>query len=147
VSFGGEGRSWEEAVKYGFISAGGGSWFINTLKLLTPGDRIWVYLPKRGYVGVGRVTGFATPQTEFSVTIDGKPNPASDVLACGQPSHDPDKMEHFVPVEWAETVPEDQAINQPGLFRNRNTVCRPKTSLWRTTIDRLQRAFPKYDAV
>ena len=31
VSFGGEGRSWEEAVKYGFISAGGGTWFTNTL--------------------------------------------------------------------------------------------------------------------
>jgi hypothetical protein len=147
VSFGGKGRSWEEAVRYGFISAGGGTWFTNTLKLLKPGDRIWAYLPKRGYVGVGRVTGFSTPQTEFSVNVDGKSIPASDVLACGQPSDDLEKVEHFVPVEWVETVPEDQAINEPGLFRNRNTVCRPKTALWRTTIDRLQRAFPKYDAV
>jgi hypothetical protein len=58
-----------------------------------------------------------------------------------------DEMEHFVPVEWAETVPDDQAINEPGLFRDRNTVCRPKTAMWRTTIDRLQRAFSRYDAV
>jgi hypothetical protein len=61
VSFGGKGRSWEEAVKYGFLSAGGGTWFTNTLKLLKPGDRIWVKIPGDGYVGVGRVTGFSTP--------------------------------------------------------------------------------------
>lgn len=40
VSFGPQGRSWDHAVKYGFISAGGGSWYSNTLKLLKPGDRI-----------------------------------------------------------------------------------------------------------
>ena len=40
VSFGtGEGRTWEDARKYGFISAGGGSWYTQTLKLLSPGDR------------------------------------------------------------------------------------------------------------
>jgi hypothetical protein len=89
VSFGGEGRSWEEAVKYGFISAGGGTWFTNTLKLLKPGDRIWVKIPRTGYVGVGRVTGFSTPQTEFCVNVDGKQVPASDVLASSQPPDDP----------------------------------------------------------
>jgi hypothetical protein len=52
-----------------------------------------------------------------------------------------------VPIEWAETVPEDNAIDEPGLFGNRNTVCAPKIPKWQTTIDRLQRAFPKYDAV
>jgi hypothetical protein len=56
-------------------------------------------------------------------------------------------MEHFVPIEWAETVPEDNAIDEPGLFGNRNTVCAPKVPAWQTTIDRLQRAFPKYDSV
>ena len=147
VSFGGEGRSWEEAVKYGFISAGGGPWFTNTLKLLKPGDRIWVKIPRTGYVGVGRVTGFSTPQTEFRINIDGKQVPASDVLASDQPADDPEKMEHFVPIEWAETVPADRAINEPGMFGNRNTVCAPKIPEWRTTIDRLQRVFPKYDSV
>jgi hypothetical protein len=147
ASFGGEGRSWEEAVKYGFISAGGGTWFTNTLKLLKPGDRIWVKIPRTGYVGVGRVTGFSTPQTEFSVNVDGKQVPASEVLASSHAPDDPEKMEHFVPIEWAETVPEDNAIDEPGLFGNRNTVCAPKVLAWQTTIDRLQRAFPKYDAV
>lgn len=147
VSFGGEGRSWKEAVEYGFISAGGGAWYSNTLKLLKPGDRVWVRVPGAGYVGVGRVTGSSTPQTEFSVTADGKQGPASQALASGPPSDDSDKTEHFVPVAWAETVSEDRAINEPGLFSNQNTVCAPKTPKWRTTIDRLQRAFPKYDSI
>lgn len=29
---------------------------------------------------------------------------------------DPDKLAYFVPVEWAETVFEEQAINEPGPF-------------------------------
>jgi hypothetical protein len=45
VSFGG-GRSWEDAQKYGFVSAGGGSWYTQTLKQLSPGDRVWVKIRK-----------------------------------------------------------------------------------------------------
>lgn len=51
VSFGTKGRSWKEAAKHGFISAGGGSWYSNTLKLLKPGDRIWVRLPATALSG------------------------------------------------------------------------------------------------
>ena len=97
-----------------------------TLKLLKPGDRIWVKIPPTGYVGVGRVTGFSTPQSEFTVTVDGKPMPASEALASPPPSDDPEQMEHFGSIAWAETVPEDQAIDEPGLFSNRNMVCAPK---------------------
>ena len=41
---------------------------------------------------------------------------------------------------------ESNAIDEPGLFGNRNTVCAPKIPKWQTTIDRLQGAFPKYDS-
>lgn len=51
------------------------------------------------------------------------------------------------PHERAETVPEDNAIDEPGLFGNCNTVCAPKVPVWCTTIERLQRAFPKYNSV
>lgn len=58
VSFGtGQRRRWEEARNSGFISAGGGRWYSKTLDLLSPGDRVWVNIPGRGYVGVGRVSG------------------------------------------------------------------------------------------
>lgn len=38
-------RSWDEARRFGFISAGGGAWYSNTLNLLNVGDRIWVKSP------------------------------------------------------------------------------------------------------
>src|SRR6185312_10015091 len=60
VSYGAD-RSWDEARQYGFVSAGGGSWYSRTLKLLSPGSRIWVNIPKTGYVGVGLVTEAMCP--------------------------------------------------------------------------------------
>lgn len=145
--FGAKGRSWDEAIKYGFIRAGGGTWYSNTLKLLKPGDRVWVKAPGFGFVGVGRVKGFSTPFKDFQIAVDGKQVPASELLVGYKPVADPDKEQYFVPVEWAETVPLEKAINEPGLFGNRNSVCAPKVAKWRSTIERLKTAFPNYDAV
>jgi hypothetical protein len=154
VNFGaGPSRSWSDAVKYGFVSAGEGSWFSNTLNLLKPGDRIWVKAPGHGFVGVGRVRGPREPATDFELTADdGSERPALDVLTSATYHReeivtDPDKMEYFVPVEWAETVPLDKAVNEIGLFGNMNIVCAPKTAKWRHTIERLRRAFPDYEKI
>ena len=66
VSFGGDRhRKWEDASRFGYISAGGGSWYTGTLQMLEPGDRIWVNVPSRGYVGVGIVEEAAVPASEF----------------------------------------------------------------------------------
>ena len=151
VSFGhDQSRSWPDAVKYGFVSAGGGSWYSNTLNLLKPGDRIWVKVPSQGFVGVGRVKGNAEPATEFKIEgEDGTPQPALDVLTSASYQREfidnPDKMEYFVPVEWAQTVTIDKAVNEIGLFGNQNTVCAPKTPKWRHTIERLKQVFSNYD--
>jgi hypothetical protein len=141
-SFGqGKARDWEEARKFGFISGGGGSWYSNTLNLLNVGDRVWVNAPGFGYVGVGEVTGPRQPVGEFQ--IDGLP--ALDVLKGApiyrQYANDPDRCEYFVPIKWLKTVPLTQAINEIGLFGNQNTVCKPKTPKWRTTVERLRQAF------
>jgi hypothetical protein len=151
VSFGvGPGRSWPEAMKYGFVSAGGGAWYSNTLNLLAPGDRIWVKAPGYGFVGVGRVRGTPVSASAFTIkAVDGIERPALEVLESApfiRPSlDDSDKSEYFVPVEWAQTVQLDKAINEIGLFGNQNTVCAPKTPKWRFTVDRLKEAFPDYD--
>jgi hypothetical protein len=149
VSFGTKGRSWEEAIKYGFVSAGGGSWYSNTLKLLKPGDRIWVKAPGYGFVGVGRVKGPSTPATEFRINVNGKQKPASEVLAAElyKNPRGAEKEEYFVAVDWAQTVSLESAFNEAGLFGNRNTVCAPRVPKWRSTIDRLKCVFPRYDAV
>ncbi|MCD1645317.1 hypothetical protein [Aurantimonas coralicida] len=68
VSFGHDGsRSWDEARKYGFISAGGGTWYSGTLRLLRNGDRIWVKAPGHGFVGVGRVEGEPVQLSELEL--------------------------------------------------------------------------------
>ncbi len=149
VSFGDPGsRSWDDARKLGFISAGGGTWYSQTLKLLSPGDRVWVKIPKKGYVGVGRVTAAVMPVKEFQVSTPQGDLPALDVLDHADRyrpyADDPEKSEYIVPVQWLQTVPEAQAANEVGLFGNQNTVCQPTTPKWRHTVERLKVIFPKW---
>ena len=101
VSFGDtSSRSWEDALKYGFISGGGGSWYSQTLKLLSPGDRVWVKIPKTGYVGVGRVTEAVQSVNDFKVETPEGERPCLDVLQHAklykQYADDPEKAEYFV---------------------------------------------------
>jgi len=142
-------RSWEDARKHGFISGGGASWYSRTLKMLSPGDRVWVNIPKTGYVGVGRVTESILPGKEFTVKMPSGERPALDILEYGDDykkyADDPDKAEYFVRVEWIETVPENKAINEVGLFGNQNTVCQPQTPKWRHTVERLKSYFTKWE--
>lgn len=150
VSFGdASSRSWEDARRYGFISAGGGSWYSQTLKLLSPGDRVWVKIPKTGYVGVGRVTETVQPVKEFNIPTPEGERPALDVLKHAdlyrQEADDPEKAEYFVRVAWLDTVPETQAVNEVGLFGNQNSVCQPLTPKWRHTVERLKTYFRKWD--
>jgi hypothetical protein len=153
VSFGEDdhqNRSWDDAVQYGFISAGFGSWYTRTLNLLSPGDRIWVKVPRHGFVGVGRVAGPMQSVKEFHVRT-----PAGEVPVLEAPlrakylrdlADDPERCEYFVPVKWLDTVRLADAVNEPGLFGNQNTVCRPATPKWRVTVERLKLRFPNVDA-
>ncbi len=138
ASFGhGDHRDWNEAVKYGFISAGGGPWYSRTLQLLERNDRVWVKVPDYGFVGVGRVAGPRQVADEFE--ISGRP--ALDVLnaSCHRDEEDPERREYFVPVEWLDTVGLDDAV--PGMFGNQNSVCRPRAPKWRATIEELKKVF------
>jgi hypothetical protein len=148
ASFGhGPSRSWDEAVKYGFISAGGGSWYSGSLNLLSEGDRVWVKAPKFGFVGVGRVKGKPVPAGEFTLATPEGEKPALEVLKADYQRSfvdDPDKAEYFVPIQWCQTVPLSAGVQEVGLFGNQNTVCKPTTPKWRHTIERLKLRFPAY---
>ena len=149
VSFGDPtSRSWDDAREYGFISAGGGSWYSQTLKLLSPGDRVWVKIPKVGYVGVGRVLEAVQPVRDFTVTTPEGDRPALEVLKHADKyrknADDPDKSEYFVRVKWLTDVSADQAVNEVGLFGNQNTVCQPLAPKWRHTVERLKTVFTKW---
>lgn len=139
-------RSWDDAVEYGFISAGGGRWYSSRLGLLSEGDRIWVKDPVYGFIGVAEVAGSVQHAREFRVSVNGKDVPVLEAATRGSYHSEfidnDEKAEYFVPVKWLHTVPLQEAINEVGLFGNQNTVSKPKTPKWRHTINRLKQIFP-----
>ena len=146
----GEDRSWADAVDFGFICAGGGAWYSKTLQLLNQGDRVWVKVPGTGFVGVGRVTGRSQPAATFKVhTSDGE-LPVLDVARRGSYHRElvdnAERCEYFVPIHWLQTVPLEKVVQEIGMFGNQNTVCKPTTPKWRSTVERLKERFPHFDA-
>lgn len=144
VSYGAD-RSWEDARKYGFISGGGGTWYSQTLKLLSPGDRVWVRVPQTGYVGVGEVTEVMQSIKDFTVPTPNGSRPALEALenaaAFAKTADDPEQAEYFVRVSWLDTVDAAHAFNEVGLFGLQHTVCQPRAAKWRHTVDRLKTVF------
>lgn len=145
VSFGdgtetGEGvyRSWDDARKYGYVSGGGGKFYSQSLSQLFPDSRVFVYIPKNGYVAVGIVQGESTPADEFTVKVDGEDVSILDAQlkcrGCLENSDDPEKMEFFVPVKWKITRSKNEAYREKGMFSNQNTVCKLRN---RFTLDKL----------
>jgi hypothetical protein len=141
VSFGEDHRRrWADAVKYGFISAGGGRWFTNTLSALQPGNRVFACIPKVGYVGAGIVTERAAPVNEF--TVGRRKTPILDMqlesARLGDDADDPDRSEYLVRVDWIKTVPVSDAVWEKGMFANQNSACKLRNKF---TLETLIRRF------
>lgn len=143
VSFGhGDTRDWEEARKYGFISGGGGSWYSKTLFMLKEGDRVWVNIPKTGYVGVAAVCGPTQRFSEFEVEVDGVRKHFVDISKADYHKafvDDEENTEYMVPVKWIYSVAAKDAVSEVGFFGNQNTVARPTTTKWPHTVERLKK--------
>jgi hypothetical protein len=140
VSFGeDETRNWEDARRYGFVSAGGGPWYSGTLKKLPIGGRVFVNLPGRGYVGVGIVAGIAVRARDFKVSVNGQHVPLleADLQALSlatAAAQDDDETEWFVPVDWLKTLPASQAISFKGRYGNQNSATKLTHTLTRETV-------------
>jgi hypothetical protein len=139
VSFGeGEHRTWEDARRYGFISAGQGTWYSNSLKQLAPGNRVFAYIPKTGYVGVGIVREPAVPVREFLADVDGERLPILEAPLSAphmaENSGDRDRSEWLVRVDWIQTLSQDEAIWEKGMFANQNSACRLTHPLTREVL-------------
>ena len=125
--------SWDDARAYSFICAGGGHWYSKTLFQLTPGDRVWVNIPKTGYVGVCEVVDTACPADEFL-----KPEMQLKGSYRTVEEYGEDKADYLVKVCWLKVVSESQAINEVGLFGNQNSIARPRAEKWQHTVARLR---------
>jgi len=119
-------RSWNDCRKYGFMLAGGGSKWINAIKRLPAGARVFAYASRSGYVGYGQVTAPAVPQKDFVVAslgkklidlpLEAKPNPKS--------IDNPEICDWCAAVEWMTTRDRDEGVL--GHLAHRNTVCQIK---------------------
>lgn len=145
VSFGEEtpGRSWDDARKYGFVSAGGGAWFSRTLRKLPVGARVFACIPSKGYVGVGTVTATAEPFDTATVTVDGQPVPLHEQPLTGRYHHPSatavdDAQDYVVTIDWDTTVDRSAAVWEKGMFANQNSACKLRNQF---TLDRLAESF------
>jgi len=145
VSFGEDSgrRNWEDARSWGFVSAGGGEWFSRTLRKLPVGGRVFACIPALGYVGVGTVTGEATPFEDAMVEAGGDQVRLSEKELLGSYSHQPlasgeDHREWVVPVTWQETRDRSAAYWERGMFANQNSACRLRNQF---TLEQLATAF------
>jgi hypothetical protein len=139
-------RHWEDARRYGFVSAGGGDWYVRTLYLLEPGGRIWVNIPGKGYVGVGKVVEGPVLAEAFQVLDEaGKMIPVTQARLAGNLSrpndNPPGTEEYLVRVEWLKTVSVSEAIREKGFFGNQNSVAKPRAKKWVHTVDHLKARF------
>ena len=144
VSFGEspEGRHWSDAVKYGFVSAGGDKWYSRTLKNLPVGARVFACIPKVGYVGIGTVLAEAQRFDRVTVEHEGVERRLADLRLDGRYRHpgdeDDDNAEWAVPIAWERTVPRDQGFWRTGMFANQNSVARMRNQF---TIEQVTAAF------
>ncbi|MDR6221300.1 hypothetical protein [Deinococcus soli (ex Cha et al. 2016)] len=143
VSFGEDRwRHWEDARRYGFVSAGKGKWYSNSLKSLQIGSRISVHIPQQGYVGVGEVLSTAAPARDARLTVDDRVTPFRELTFQADTLHDladDDQCEWVVGVKWLEELPASQAFWEKGLFANQNSACKLRSA---GTLTALQKKFP-----
>jgi|SRR5690625_255425 len=137
-------RSWEDAIKYGFVSAGNGLWYTRTLKQLEKGHRIFCMIPKQGYVGIGEVIEEVQPIKKVKVEVEGGSKNLIDCELKGNGLlHDKDNMEnceYVVKVKWEVTVPLKEAFWEKGLRANQNTAFKLRNQ---HTINRVEEKLTK----
>ena len=116
-------RDWNLNRQYRFISAGGGARWINAIKKLKKGDRIFALIKGKGYVGYGIVEEEAVIVKQYQVNS----KPIIQDFPEDHPwraDKDTLKDEWMVKVEWLKTVDAEDARWFKGAFANQNVVCK-----------------------
>lgn len=145
VSFGASdrGRNWDDARRYGFVSAGGGEWYSRSLQSVPVGARVNVHIPGSGYVAVGETTGPAVPVETVEVEVDGVTRPLLSLPLSGGYDHGPGALEEgrgevALPIHWITTRPAHEAYWEKGMFANQNSACKLRQKF---TLERIADEF------
>jgi hypothetical protein len=135
----GQHRSWEDCMKYNFLSAGQGKKYSDQIKKLKVGDKVLAYLKGTGYVGYGEINSTAVMAKDFNLTD------ASLLFdqELRQPNiknqkDDPEEADWTIGVKWIKALDRNNALWQPKLFANQNVVCKLRDS---GTIEYLKKHF------
>ena len=112
-------RHWDNCVRHGYLSAGGGARYIDALRKLEPGAHVVAYQKGEGYVGYGIVTQPAQAIEKFRLEEGG-----TLAAALKQNGHSRADDEYAVGVAWRKTFPLNNAKWFKGGFANQSTVCR-----------------------
>ena len=125
----GEPHRWHIARTHGLLNAGGGTRYWGGMRRLTPGKRVFAYVPQKGYLGVGVVTGVLKPARDALVEADGRqvnlldaPGLPADYIERAR-SHDDDVTEMVLPLRWlGETRDLSNGVKFEGMYWARGTV-------------------------
>lgn len=131
-------RSWEDMRKYGFLAAGGGRHYSGRLDQLTPGDKVYAYQKKMGYVGYGVVLGEAVRASDHKIAGTPLLHLPLTQANLAHDAEDNELAEYVVPVDWKKTYPLSDAKTFPGAFANQNIVCRLRDQ---ATLEFLKKTF------
>ena len=131
-------REWKLNTKFCYISAGGGPRWINAIKKLKHGDKIFAYIKGSGYVGFGIVEEEAVPVNEFmsngKLFIDSLPD--SHIWKTEKVTDS--TGEWLVRIDWKITVDRKDSKWLSNGFANQNVVCKLRDS---RTFDYLNNEF------
>lgn len=109
-------RSWEDNIKYGFVSAGQGTQYSNQLRKIKTGDVICAYLSGYGYVGVGEVLKEAIPVRDFRYNNKSLKECPLESKYIFDNENDLDKCEYPLGIKWVKTFTKEKAKWKKGLF-------------------------------
>ena len=134
--------NWDDCVEYGFITASGGKRYTRSFDNLFPDARVFVNIPKTGFVGVGIVEQENQTVDTFMVERDGKQVPILNApLKAKDMSKnigDRDVCSNLVRIRWLQTKTREEAHWEKGLFASQHCACKLRHAF---TITRLTEHF------
>lgn len=138
VSFTGGDRVWDDARRWGFVSGGGGKMWSQGMRSVLKDGWVWVNVPPRRYVAVGRVLGPATRFEDAQVRVGDEWRRLADQVLKGsypddRATHD-DDAEWVVPVKWIEARPLESGYWEKGMFGSQHSACKLRQEF---TLERL----------
>ncbi len=109
-------RAWEDSCKYGFMSSGDGQKYVEDMKKLKVGDKVFAYLNGHGYVGLGEVTAEAVPFRNFTPADHNQRLPELPLVKQPRTErlNDPAKWDVCVAIKWIKTVARTDGVLKKG---------------------------------